>query len=473
MNERTALAAIAAGWVLMFSTAMAQTSEPRTAAPSRADAGDEAVELLSQYLKLDTTNPPGNEILAARYFKAIFDKEGIESRIYESAPGRASIYARLKGNGTKKAMVLLNHMDVVPADKRFWKEDPFSGLIKDGYVWGRGAYDMKGMGVIELMAMLQIKRAGIALKGDLIFLGTADEEAGGTMGAGYMVANHFDLFKDVGSVINEGGGGTATAEGKTLFVGVGVAEKSPLWLKVISQSEPGHGSTPRPDSSVNKLVRALARILAYQPPLDVSALVQRRNADLAHLAATAELREKNRDLRASLTDPTFANEFSKSIFNNAQVRNTIAVTMLEGSSKVNVIPPEAVAQLDVRLLPNQNPDEFLKILRAVISDDSLKVERTMSFPPSSSPPEGELPNAIRQVAAKYDPGVTHTIAVGNGFTDCHFFREKGVPCYGFQPYRIRANDPTGFHGNNERMSVENIKFGTAFMFDLVKRMVAE
>ena len=444
-------------------------------APDSIATGDEAVQLLSKYLQIDTTNPPGNEILAANFFKAIFDKEGIESRILESAPGRASIYARLKGDGTRKPLVLLNHMDVVPADKRYWTVEPFGGVVKDGYIWGRGASDMKGMGIVELMAMLQLKRRGIPLKGDVIFLGTADEEAGGNMGAGFIVAKHFDLVKDAAAVINEGGsgGGYETAAGKTTFFSIGIAEKTPLWLKLTFTGEPGHGSTPRPDSSVNKLIRAANRILAYQPPLDVSDNIQRYFADTAPFQSSAEQREKHKDLRSALEDPAFAAEFSKSIGRNATVRNTISVTMLEASNKVNVIPPEASMQLDARLLPGHQPEAFLTTLRSIIADDTVRIESVLSFPPSSSPVEGPLPAAIKAVINQYEPGVPVTYGVGNGFTDCHFFREKGVPCYGFQPYKYREGVASGFHGNNEKLSIDNLKYGTAFLFDLVRRMQAD
>jgi acetylornithine deacetylase/succinyl-diaminopimelate desuccinylase-like protein len=167
---------------------------------------EEAVSLLSRYIQIDTTNPPGNEIKAAQFFKGIFDREGIESRIIESAPGRGNIYARLKGNGSKKAVLLLNHMDVVPAEAKLWKEPPFSGVVKDGTIWGRGSLDDKGPAVAELMTLLALKRGNVHLKGDVIFLGTADEEAGGAMGAGFLVEKHPDLLKDVGLVLNEGGG---------------------------------------------------------------------------------------------------------------------------------------------------------------------------------------------------------------------------------------------------------------------------
>src|SRR5215831_20094774 len=151
---------------------------------------EEAVSLLSRYIQIDTTNPPGNEIKAAQFLKGVFDREGIESRIIESAPGRGSIYARLRGDGSKKAVVLLNHMDVVPAEAKLWQEPPFSGLVKDGVIWGRGSLDDKGPAIAELMAMLALKRGNVRLKADVIFLGTADEEAGGAMGAGFLVEKH-------------------------------------------------------------------------------------------------------------------------------------------------------------------------------------------------------------------------------------------------------------------------------------------
>ena len=164
---------------------------------------DEAVSLLGRYIQIDTTNPPGK---AARFFKELFDREGIEAQIIESAPGRGNIHARMRGDGSKKAVVLLSHMDVVPADAKLWKEPPFSGVIKDGVIWGRGAIDNKGGGVMALMTMLALKRQNAQLKGDVIFLGAADEEAGGVLGAGYLLDKHAELFNDVGVVLNEGGG---------------------------------------------------------------------------------------------------------------------------------------------------------------------------------------------------------------------------------------------------------------------------
>ncbi len=198
----------------------------------------EAVSLLSRYIQIDTTNPPGNEIKAAAFLKEVFDREGIEARVIESSSGRGNIYARIRGDGSKKAIVLLNHMDVVPADAKFWKEAPFGGSIKERVIWGRGALDDKGAAILELLAMAAFKRQNISLKGDVIFLGTADEEAGGALGAGYLTDKHPELFKDVGLVLNEGGGIRIDENGRARVYNVSVAEKTPLWLKLTASGMP-------------------------------------------------------------------------------------------------------------------------------------------------------------------------------------------------------------------------------------------
>jgi acetylornithine deacetylase/succinyl-diaminopimelate desuccinylase-like protein len=433
----------------------------------------EALSLLTQYLRIDTTNPPGNEIKAAEFFKAIFDREGIESRIFESSPGRGNIYARIKGDGSKKAVVLLSHMDVVPADRKYWSVDPFAATVKDGYLWGRGALDVKSLGIVELMAMLQLKREGRPLKSDIIFLGTADEEAGGAMGAGFMTREHFDLIQDAGLVINEFGFISLGDDGKARYYGASPAEKAPFWLKLTASGTPGHGSAPRPDSAVLKLVEALHRIAGYQTTLSVDPVAQKFFADIADLETVPERRERLKDLRASLQDPAFAAQFTKDLRNNATVRNTISITMLEGSSKVNVIPAEASAQLDVRLLPNQDPAAFLDDLRKVINDDAIRIDVVLSFAPTSSPMDSEFFRVLEGFASEVDPGVKVTTPLLTGFTDCHFFREKGIPCYGFIPFRVPAKELAGIHGNDERLSLENVKFGTRSMVEIVRRLATQ
>jgi acetylornithine deacetylase/succinyl-diaminopimelate desuccinylase-like protein len=326
------------------------------------------------------------------------------------------------------------------------------------------------MGIVELMAMLALKRQRIPLKADVVFLGVADEEAGGAMGAGFMVQEQFDLLEGAGTVLNEGGHIHTSIDGKVLHYDVGIAEKTPFWLKLTVVGKPGHGSTPRPGSAVTRLIEALHRIVSYQTPLKVEPMVQRFYADTADLDSNPQIRERLKNLSESLKDPAFAAEFTKNPFANARVRNTISITMLEGSNKVNVIPAVASAQVDVRLLPSEDPQRFLGELRTVIADDSVQIEPVLSFVPSSSPTDEEFLHVLREIANNLHPGVQVTTPLLTGFTDCHYFREKEIPCYGFLPFKLNDNDFGGFHGHDERISVDNVKFGTRAMYEIVRRM---
>ena len=432
----------------------------------------EAVSILSRYIQIDTTNPPGNELKAAAFLKAILDKEGIETRVIESAPGRANLYARLRGNGSKKAIVLMHHMDVVPAEAKLWKEPPFSGLVKGGDIWGRGSLDNKGGGVMELMALLALKRQGIAPKGDVIFLGTADEEAGGVFGAGYLLDKHPELFKDVSVVLNEGGGIRVGDDDRVRLYSVGVAEKVPLWLKLTAPGTPGHAASPGDNQAVLKLVAALNRLAAYQSPIKVIAEVQKFYADSA-ATAPANRREQYLDLRKSLQDPSFAADFLKDRSNNARVRNTISITGIKGSDKINVIPAEATAEVDVRLLPGEEPQAFINELRRLLADDSIKIEILLSRTAATSPTNPEAMKIITDYAKANDPGAPVLFPVGSGFTDCHFFRAKGIPCLGFLPQRSTPNTEGLVHGIDERMPVERLNAAIRAMYEIVIKLVVE
>ena len=432
----------------------------------------EAVSLLSRYIQIDTTNPPGNETKAAKFFKEIFDREGIEARIIESAPGRGNIYARLPGSGARKAVMLLNHMDVVPADAKLWKEAPFSGSVKDGYIWGRGALDMKGPAIAELMTLLALKRNNVALRGDVIFLGTADEEAGGALGAGFLLEKHPDLFANVGVVLNEGGGVRLSKDGTVQSYSVSVAEKTPLWLRLIASGAPGHGSTPGRDAAVNKLVLALGRLLAYQTPIKVVPEVQKFFADTA-AGEPESRRQQYQDLRTALKDPAFAASFTNNPRNNASVRNTVAVTGLRASDKVNVIPAQASADIDARLLPGEDPQSFIAEVRRVIGDDSIKIEVLLSFPAAASAADPEAMRAIQELANRRDNDAPVVAPLVRGFTDCHFFRAKGISCLGFMPLRNIPSEEGLVHGVNERISLDSLRSGVQLLYELVHKLTAE
>ncbi|HYJ14967.1 MAG TPA: M20/M25/M40 family metallo-hydrolase [Candidatus Limnocylindria bacterium] len=433
---------------------------------------DEAVAILSRYVQIDTTNPPGNELKAAAFLKAILDKEGIDARVIESAPGRANLYARLKGSGAKKAILLMHHMDVVPAQADLWREPPFSGVLKDGAIWGRGTLDNKGGGVMALLTLVALKRQNIPLKGDVIFLGTADEEAGGVHGAGFLVEKHPELFKDVSVVFNEGGGIRVGDDGRARLYSVGVAEKVPLWLKLTAPGTPGHAASPGDNQAVLKLVAALNRLAAYQSPVKVTPEVQKFYADSA-ATAPADRRKQYLDLRTALQEPTFAAEFLKDRSNNARVRNTISITGIKGSDKINVIPAEASAEVDVRLLPGEVPQVFINELRRVLADDSIKIEILLSRTAATSPTSPEAMKVITEYAKTHDPGAAVLFPVGSGFTDCHFFRVKGIPCLGFLPQRSTPSSEGLVHGVDERMPVERLTAAIHAMYEIVSKLVVE
>src|SRR5881409_3661769 len=345
-------------------------------APGEADwtaLGDEATGLLTRYLRINTTNPPGNEVAAARWLAGVLRRDGIDAQIFEPAPGKANLYARLRGDGTARPVILLNHMDVVLASPEYWTVDPFSGLIKDGYVWGRGALDMKGEAIAQLMTMLVLKRAHVPLKRDMIFLATADEEIGAGVGAAWIVDHQADLVRDAEFLLNEGGVTRADGRGGVAFYGVGTTEKSTFWLDVTARGTAGHGSRPTPDNPVHRLVRALSRIAAYQTPLIVTPAVERYFRDLSTIETDQGRRAALADVRAALRDSAAVRFLTGDLTYNALLRNTISITGLQGSDKTNVIPPVARAALDVRLLPGQDPQAFLADVVRIVADSAVEI----------------------------------------------------------------------------------------------------
>ncbi len=426
----------------------------------------EATSFLTEYIQLDTTNPPGKEIGAAQFVAAFFRGHGIEAKVFESEAARGSILARLQGGGKGRPVVLLNHLDVVPADPEGWAHPPFAGIVEDGYVYGRGALDCKGMAVVQAMAVIALKRSGIPLGRDVIFLGTADEEVGGQLGAGWFVREHLPELDEPEFVLNEGGSIRAAPDGKLVYE-VAIVEKTPFWLRLIATGQPGHGSTPRGESAVTRLIRALDRIERHQLPVRVVPEVQAYYRALAEQEEGAK-RERYRDLRTALTDAAFRDEFLRRPEDAALVRNTISPTVLSASNKTNVIPARASAELDVRLLPDESPDGFLRELRSVVGDDNVEFAVLLNFPPSSSGADTALYRVIQQVAA--DEGATVVPNVLRGFTDSHYFREKGVTSYGFVPVTLSDEETERMHGIDERISVQNLGEGPRRLLAILRAL---
>ncbi len=429
----------------------------------------QASEFLSAYIQVDTSNPPGNETAAAQFLAQRFRAAGIDAEVFESQPGRGSVLARLKGKGGKRPIILLNHLDVVPATPEGWTVAPFSGAVRDGFVNGRGALDCKGVGVVDALALLLIKAKGIGLQRDVIFLGTADEEAGGKLGAGWMVANHFDKFSDAEFVLNEGGHIRVLPNGKRAYE-VAVSEKTPCWLRLTATGDAGHGSAPPKETAVTRLLHALDRIQALKPKLRVTPEVA------AYYAAQAEIRDDKRrahyeDLRTALADKTFRDEFLADRHDAALVRNTITPTVLTASQKINVIPRNASAELDCRLLPGEDPDVFVRSIKEAIKDPEVSVDVLLNFPPSSSTTDTVLFGVLRTLAQR--DGAPIVPAVLTGFTDSHYFRDKGIASYGFVPFVLSEEDERGEHGINERLSTENLRTGVLRLLSLLQTLDGE
>jgi acetylornithine deacetylase/succinyl-diaminopimelate desuccinylase-like protein len=451
--------------VLAFATSSALVAQ--TPAQLR-QLQDEAVQRGKEYLRINTVNPPGNEVASMRWFAGILAQEGIAFDTASSAPGRGNIWARLKG-GSEPALVLLHHMDVVPADPNYWDTDPLSGETRNGDIYGRGALDTKLLGIAHFQAFIALHRLKIPLNRDVIFMATADEEAGGEYGAGWIVKNRPDAFAGAGFVLNEGGSGSV--DGTRQQFGIEVTQKVPLWLKLIATGNPGHGSTPQVSTSVTRLVRALDRLRTHEfapriiPSVDAYFKGLAQNASPAWKPAFENMAETVKDrnalLRLQAESPGLA----------ALTRNTCSITMLEASNKVNVVPTEASAQIDCRMLPDQDQAAFIAELTQVFNEPAIRIEKVLGFTAAVSPMDNDVYRTMADVTKRHFPQAAVIPEVARGFTDSHFFRDLGIPSYGYAPFLIPVDQAGGLHGNNERMSEENLRRGTAVMLEIVQRIV--
>lgn len=420
---------------------------------------EEATELLSGYLREDTSNPPGNEARAAGYLGRILTNEGIPYETYEPAPGRMSLRAVLKGAGGAGPLILLNHTDVVPVERAFWSVDPFGGLVQDGYIWGRGALDMKGMGILELMALLLIKRRRLPLQRDLIFFAMADEEAGSDWGVEWFAANRPDLL--LGDYcINEGSFGWSDLLGsRRPIFGFAPTEKGPCWLRLRSEGPPGHGSLPHDQNALAILAHALSRLDQWQRPRII----------------LPELRPFFDELTRAGILPDGDPEALEQIIRgnrmlNAITMNTISFTTCHAGIKTNVIPAYAEATIDCRLLPGTDQHRWIEEVRRQIDDPRVTVEPVLQSETEPSEPDSELIRVARDVIRDYEEDALFLPAVSSWFTDSRVFRRLGVPSYGLIPFLLSEEDYAGIHGHNERVSIQNVRLGCQVLFELVRRL---
>ena len=430
----------------------------------------EAVELLSRYLQFNTTNPPGNEAPAAEFFAEIFKKEGIEYKTYEPEPSRISIRAVLPGSGERGPVILLNHMDVVPAESKDWSFDPFSGEIKDGFIHGRGAMDMKGQGIMELMAFLAMKRQKVRLRGDLLFLAVADEETLGEHGAELLIEKYPEDFK-ADLVINEGGFGLRDVLANKPALLISTAEKGLRWLKLTRTGPPGHGSAPHGQNALEQLTKALNRLLTQENPVTITPIIAEyfRKMGQGWDFLNPYIEDGKTETLVNILTQSGLLAIPQI---SAMVRNTISLNGMQAGMNVNVIPGMAEAKLDIRLLPGQDGDSFIKVIKERLGNTEITFDLIGSTEPTESPWGTQDYALIEEVLKEEFPGCVVAPSLLFAASDSRFFRHKGIPAYGICPVLVSLEDINMIHGIDEKISVENIIKGTEVYTKIIRRLCA-
>ncbi len=445
------------------------------------DVRDEVTCLLQKLIRFNTTNPPGNETNAAFFLKDELGKDGFECEVFESKKNRGSLVTRLKGSDEKSSLMLLSHLDVVAANPAEWQVDPFGGTVKDGFVWGRGTLDMKSMTAIEVMTLKLLKRNSVKLKGDVLLAATADEEKGGFDGVGYLLENFREkIYADY--VLNEGGGSAVPTENGNIFT-INTAEKGIMWFKVKAKGIPGHGSVPNmADNAVLRMNRVIDRLGYFEPRIEFIPTVKdylmeisKKKPELKEafdqMIETPQSSDKVLDALAEKKEP-LVEEI------RPRIKMTITPTVIHGGVKENIVPSECEAVFDCRILPGQTVEATLQLIKGLLADvglEKLSFEFLQMHAGSESPINTQLYKTISSVLKEFEPGCGVTPTLMTGGTDSRFYREAGSICYGFHPMHpeppVNGKYIKREHGIDERISIDNLVFGTSVMYETVKRFM--
>jgi acetylornithine deacetylase/succinyl-diaminopimelate desuccinylase-like protein len=437
----------------------------------------DCINHLQTLIRIDTVNPPGNEMSLARYLDDVLRGAGIASTLFEPAPGRAALVGRIPGSGRFRPLLLLAHMDVVGVERAKWKTNPFGGEILDGYLYGRGAIDDKGMLAVNLETMLLLQRHlvgnGVALERDVVMVATSDEETGGTFGIDWLIENHRDLL-DAEYALNEGGR-VRVGEGRASYCAVQCSEKVPNVLRLVAHGPSGHASIPLPGNAIARLARAITAVTAYAEPVHLTDVTRRFLSGLAEIWPDERERRALADVGSD--DPARAVAAANVLMGvphlDAVLRNGISPTLLSGGIRANVIPGDATATLNVRTLPGESIDALARRLRRVIGDDDVDIDivsKGEDAPPSSvdSPMYAAIEDAVREL----DPAIRTIPYLSTGATDSAALRRVGVVAYGLLPFPLTQDDEARMHGHDERIPVASLSFGIKVTYDIVRRVSA-
>ena len=476
MRVLALVAAVPFAVSLLASVSAAQPAAPST--PDWAAVHAQTVEHLQRLIRINTVNPPGNELAAARYMDGVLAAAGIETQLFEPAPGRAALVARLRGDGSRRPVVLMGHMDVVGVEAAKWSVEPFGGVIKDGYLYGRGAIDDKGMLAANLVTMLLLKRhvldAGGTLARDVVFVANSDEEETGEWGMGWLIAHHPELVRGE-FALNEGGR-TRIVRGRPLYVAVQSAEKVSHVVTVTARGPGGHASVPLEGNALFRLGRALSAIGGWRPPTFVTPTTRQFFAELAGVwpersearaMADVASRDGNRVKRG-------AEVLRRVPVLDAVLRTGVSAVMTQGGIRSNVIPTDVSATLNVRTLPGQSIDTVVARLRRAVNDSlvSLVVSERGEDSPASDY-DSPMFRAIADATRELDPRMVTVPYLSTGATDSARLRSWGMQAFGVLPFPMNQDDEDRMHGHDERIPLASLAFGTRLIYGAVLRVAGK
>lgn len=436
--------------------------------------GREAAAALSRYVQFDTTNPPGKEMAAACWLKEQIRDRGITSQVtlHEPAPSRGLLVAQISGEEDLRPLVLNHHIDVVPAEAQFWTHPPFSGAIADGHVWGRGTLDTKNLGIIFLLALELLVKEGARFRRPVVFTAVPDEETGGKEGMGWLVSQPGPRL-DPQWVWDEGGGGLRDMAGPSLMFGLAVAEKQIQQIRLTARGTPGHGAMPHGDNANVTLIRALDRVLSRPRAVRVNSVTREMLRTIGEgrgFPTSLFLRCLDNPLLLRLASGRLQSISALSVM----LRDTVSLTVLRGGYKVNVIPERAEAEIDCRLLPDTDPEEFHAWLRQRLGDEKVSVQVLESSPRTgSSPVTGDFFDAVREAVGEHCPGAGVFPMMVPGATDSRYWRKQGYPAYGFAPVVLGKEDLGRVHGIDERISIDNLVLGVNIARRVIQTLCVE
>jgi acetylornithine deacetylase/succinyl-diaminopimelate desuccinylase-like protein len=462
---RTALPLLLA--LLVCDSRLLRAADPNE--PNWDQIGAEAASLLTRYVSVDTQNPPGVTTEAVNFLEPLLLNAGLQTERTGADPGKPILAARLQGRGgAKHPIILLNHMDVVPAEPEKWSVPPSSGETRNGFLYGRGTLDMKGFTIAQFLALRLLAERNERPQHDVVFLAVPDEEIGSDMGMRWLTQNRPDLM-DAAGVWSEGGFGLTDTFTKPI-VFIAVTEKHPLWIRLVAEGPAGHGSRPFPEAAPDRLTKALRRIIEEPAPSRLTP-VARSSFRTIGRHTTGIRGFVMRHIDNPLIWPWVQDVMARDPLVNASMRDTISLTVLKAGSKPNVIPDRAEAVLDCRLLPGTKEDLFLAELKQTVEDPGIRIEVIQSTPPAApSTLRNDLLRAIQAASQKVYPEAVVTPFMAIGTTDCRFFRERGVPAYGFLPLVLPQDLIATMHGIDERIPVDALGPAVRVVYEALRRL---